>query len=140
MTRTNRKRIVYAISSSFFMFIVWMIYTANTGGHSILFELVGAIPYGDKLGHILLFGLLTLCANFTLNFATIKLSLRSFEPRLYKGSLLVIVFVLLEEGTQYYIPTRTFDIYDILADGLGIGMFTFISYLCHKRCSAPSTT
>ncbi len=120
------------------MFIVWMIYTANTGGKSVFFELVGAIPYGDKLGHILLFGLLTLCANFTLSFATTKFPLWSFQPRLYKGSLLVLVFVLLEEGSQYYIPTRTFDIYDLFADGIGISMFTFISYLCHKRLSAFS--
>lgn len=128
-------RIVYAISAGFFTFIVWMIYTANIGGHSVFFELVGAIPYGDKLGHMLLFGLLTLCANFTLSFTILKLRLwpSHYKPRLYKGTLLVTLFVLIEEGTQYYIPTRTFDLYDLLADAIGIGLFTYISYLSSRK-------
>ena len=44
------QRILLLIAIGFFGFIGWVIYLANTGQKSVFFELVAAIPYGDKLG------------------------------------------------------------------------------------------
>jgi VanZ family protein len=107
------------------MFITWIIYLANTAQNSIFFELVASIPYGDKLGHFCLFGLLTLVVNFA--FKLKSYTLISFN--IYVGSTVVLFFVLLEELSQYFIPSRTLDITDLLADVVGIITFSLVTRL-----------
>jgi VanZ family protein len=107
------------------MFITWIIYLSNTAQNSIFFELVARIPYGDKLGHFCLFGLLTLGVNFVFKLKTYTLI--SFN--IYVGSTVVFFFVLLEELSQYFIPSRTLDITDLLADILGIITFSLVTKL-----------
>ena len=41
------------------------------------------------------------------------------------GSIIVLTFATLEEFSQYYIPSRTFDIWDLLADFIGVVLFSF---------------
>jgi hypothetical protein len=112
----------------FLGFIIWVIYLANTGGSSIFFDIVKHIPYGDKVGHCLLFGGLTYLANLTLQFKTIRLG----SLPLYLGSCLVALFVLVEEISQGFIPHRTLDIADLAADGVGIMVFSYFTWLTHK--------
>lgn len=140
MTRSartgERKNVVFTLmkvfSLLFFSFILWIIYTANTGGSSVFFELVAAIPYGDKLGHILLFGILTLAANICFKFSSYRLSLPFVaQPKgasIYWGTTLVLIFVCIEEMSQAFIPSRTFDWLDLTADGVGISLFSYASY------------
>ncbi len=121
-------KLITTLSACFFIFISWIIYLANTGQNSIFFELVAAIPYGDKVGHFCLFGLLTLGANFALK-------LKEFELKfiqLYAGSTLVFLFVLVEELSQYFIPSRTLDASDLLADIAGILVFNFMTKVFSK--------
>ncbi len=115
--------IIYLASFSFFCFILWVIYLANTGQSSIFFQIVSYIPYGDKVGHFFLFGLLTLGAN-------ISFKLKSYEIRtnqIYLGSMLVLSFAVLEEVSQYFISNRTFDLIDLLASLIGVGCFNRIT-------------
>lgn len=117
---------VAAIGSAlFFAFLLWVIYLANTGADFILFDLIRTIPYGDKIGHFCLFGLLTLGVNTALKFNTLNFIIL----RIYVGTLLVTIFVVGEELSQYFIPTRTLDAGDLLADAAGILVFTTASYL-----------
>jgi VanZ family protein len=129
----NMKRIspfvIPFLSVSFFGFILWIIYLANTGQSSVFFELVSRIPYGDKLGHFCLFGLLTLAANFTLKLRTFKI----LSIKLYLGSLLVLAFVVLEESSQFFIATRTVDIFDLSADFIGIVFFNVVTRWLQKH-------
>ncbi|UJF21522.1 VanZ family protein [Shewanella sp. OMA3-2] len=113
---------------AFLGFIIWVIYLANTGGNSIFFDIIKHIPYGDKVGHCLLFGVLTYLANLTLQFNTIRLG----SLPLYMGSCLVGLFVLVEEMSQGFIPRRTLDIADLAADGVGIMLFSYFTWLTHK--------
>ncbi len=53
-------KFITAIAAGFFLFILWIIYLANTGGSNVFFDIIKHIPYGDKLGHFVLFGFLTL--------------------------------------------------------------------------------
>ncbi|MCW3173311.1 VanZ family protein [Shewanella subflava] len=116
------------MAGAFLGFIIWIIYLANTGASSVFFDLIKHIPYGDKVGHCLLFGTLTFLANLTLKFNTITLG----RVSAYIGSCLVAVFVLVEEISQGFIPSRTLDGADLLADALGIALFSYFSWLTHR--------
>lgn len=107
----------------FFIFILWIIYLANTGKQSIFFDLVDATPYGDKIGHFFLFGILTLF----LNVATRLKAYKIWNFNFYSGTSLVISFVVLEELSQAFITTRNFDFTDLFSDLLGIFVFTYCS-------------
>ena len=113
----------------FFIFILWAIYVANSGQSNGLFKLVSTLPYGDKIGHFCLFGMLTLFANLAAKCRTLKI--KGFS--IYRGSLAVWVFVTVEELSQHFIPTRTLDIYDYLADLVGIIIFSVFSFLLNRR-------
>jgi len=131
---TNNKnnkmnKLIPFVSISFFGFILWIIYLANTGQHSVFFEFVASIPYGDKLGHFCLFGLLTLAANFTFKLKSFQL--RSMQ--IYLGSILVFVFVVLEESSQFFISTRTLDALDLSADFVGILFFNAVTKLLTEK-------
>lgn len=110
-------------------FILWIIYLANTGSSSVFFDLVHTTPYGDKIGHFFLFGILTLTFNLATKFRT----LRIVNLNIYYGTLIVSIFVLLEELSQGFIPSRTLDIRDLAADTLGIATFSCLSALINRR-------
>lgn len=122
-------KLTIAIFSGFFLFILWIIYLANTGQESVFFELARLIPYGDKIGHLCIFGLLTLTANFASKFKTLSIG----RVNLFWGSVAVFVFVSIEELSQHFMPTRSLDIYDFTADFIGILLFTWLSANLSKR-------
>ena len=98
------------------LFIVWVIYMANSGHSSVFFDFVAAIPYGDKLGHVGLFGTLTFLTVLASQFAGWTLN----NTRLYFAAIAVTLFVIGEEISQAFIPSRTFDVADLSADAVGI--------------------
>ncbi len=116
------------ITILFFLFIVWIIFSADTGQANIFFDIVNTVPHGDKLGHFFLFGLLTLLLNLVLNFK----SFRNWKMTPL-GSILVFVFVTIEELSQAFFPNRTMDINDFIANVLGILVFTFMGYFLFKN-------
>ena len=123
------QRILVLIALGFFGFIGWVIYLANTGQKSVFFDLVAAIPYGDKLGHFCLFGLLTLFINLAFKFKTMNVSGRP----IYLAVLIVSTFVILEELSQHFVESRTLDFVDLIADFAGIAVFSaFSAWLCKK--------
>ncbi len=119
---------------SFLLFILWIIFLANTGRSSVFFEFVSAIPYGDKLGHFGLFGMLTLLFNLASGFKSYRLFCFSQSGEVtksfycYWGTSLVVVFSVLEEFSQGWLDTRTLDWQDLLADFFGISCFTLLSF------------
>ncbi|WP_194868226.1 VanZ family protein [Pseudoalteromonas sp. PPB1] len=122
-------KLVSFVAMSFFVFIVWVIYLANTGQDSIFFDLVRSIPNGDKLGHVSLCGILTalfiVCCKF-----------RSFafgNAHVYYGVAIVLTLVCLEELSQAFISTRTFDLFDMVANIVGISSGAFICHLGKTR-------
>lgn len=104
----------------FFIFIIYIIFLADTANYNFAFRLVGHIPYGDKMCHALLYGIMAFLLNYGLNFKQVK----HFGSSLQLGSILVFVFAGIEELTQYYIPSRTFDLNDLLADFIGVVLFS----------------
>jgi VanZ family protein len=121
-------KLILALAAVFFAFILWVIYLANTGGHSVFFDLVRAIPYGDKVGHFCLFGALTFIATVGLKFKTF----RFLKLNIYYGAAFVLLFVIVEELSQGVIPSRTLDAMDLLADFIGIGCAALLAYTINR--------
>jgi polysaccharide biosynthesis protein VpsQ len=81
-----------------------------------VFDVADAIPFGDKLGHMFLAGLLSFLVNSTLRCRTCSL----VGLKLRIGSLATFVLVLTEELSQIWIASRSVDPWDLLCDVIGI--------------------
>jgi len=117
------KRFFYP--AAFFGFISFIIYQANTAHYNYAFHMVGKIPYGDKIGHIVLYGFMAFILNYGLG------GKKWFKQQI--GSLLVLVFSVVEEISQLYLPSRSFDFADIVASVIGIILFTVLFQSIDKR-------
>jgi len=113
--------------SIFFGFILWIIYEADTGANNLFLHAVDLIPYGDKLGHIWLYGGLALLLNLLLKRRVVLIK----SMRLQLGSLLVLSFAVIEELSQGFFATRSLDAWDLLADLLGVCIAAFL--VTHKN-------
>ena len=107
----------------FFLFILFIIYLADTADHNFAFALIGHIPYGDKVMHGLLYGMMALLLNYGLNYKSYK-----FIFNLQLGAVIVLLFATIEEITQYWLPSRTFDLVDLLADFIGVILISFFKW------------
>lgn len=116
------------ITLVFLIFIIWIIEAANKGAPNMFISFANSIYYGDKIGHFFLYGILTLCANLALK----NRPLFSWK-KLPLGTVLVTLFVVVEELSQVFFPRRTLDIEDLIADGLGIICFTLIGNFLFKK-------
>ena len=123
-----RNRILPLITGAFFLMICSVIYQANTGKENLLFELVGAIPYGDKLGHFILFGTLTYLAIIASHYRTLKI----MQLNSYVSVAMIVVFVVIEELSQLFIASRTFDLSDLAMDFFGIGAAALFATIYRK--------
>ena len=117
------------ITIAFFIFIIWIIYLANTGQSSIFFQLVAMLPWGDKIGHFVLFGLVTLGAIFISRYKQIHI----FGYPVYIASIVVTCLVFIEEYSQLFIESRNFDYNDLTANILGIICFSLLTNYNMKR-------
>lgn len=108
--------IVRTTSLTFFLFILWIIYMADTGQHSVFFDLAKSIPYGDKIAHTALYGMFALLMNLVLQCRTILL--RNYK--LHLGTVIVGIFGGLEEISQAFFVTRSCDWADLGADAVGL--------------------
>ena len=117
--KTVKLRIILPLG--FFIFISFIILLADTADHNFAFRILDDIPHGDKIGHVVLYGLMAWFLNFGLKFKSYKI----FGLNMQLGALIVFAFAVIEEGTQYYIPSRSFDLYDIWGDFIGVTLFSF---------------
>ena len=104
----------------FFIFIGFIIYLADSADHNFAFRLIGHIPYGDKVMHALLYGVMALLLNYGLNYKSKKIL--GFNMQI--GAIIVLTFAGVEEITQYWLPSRTCDMFDFVADTVGVVLFS----------------
>ena len=112
--KTNILKI--AMPLGFFIFISLIIFIADNANYNFALRWVGSIPYGDKIAHATLYGVMAMLLNYGLSYRKIK--------GIQLGAVLVLTFAIIEEFSQMYIPSRTFDLYDILADIVGVILFS----------------
>jgi len=49
------------------------------------------------------------------------------------AGLLIFLYSMALEGVQFYLPYRTFNVYDVVANGVGILSFVFIWVMIYGR-------
>ena len=110
------------ITILFALFIVLIIYLADLGTLPHYTGFLNKIPYGDKAGHFNLYGILTLLLDLTL-----FRSLPSRSPKLIAvaSGLILALLIGLEELSQQYFSSRTFDLVDLTASYLGVISFSW---------------
>lgn len=116
------------ITILFTLFILFIIVLADTGNLGIL-KLVNRLPYGDKAGHFILYGILALLADLTL--------FRSFPLQSPKriavlSGLILALFIGLEEFSQQFFAERTFSYKDLIASYLGLIFFSWLALRIKK--------
>lgn len=119
------------LTALFILFILGIIIAANQGANWELFYIIRTLPYGDKIGHFGLMGLLAFLVNLSLQGRAVNLWGRS----VLLGSLLVVIFVTLEELSQAFIATRTLSFMDWTADMLGIWLFGRLAAWLSRKTS-----
>lgn len=122
------------LSIGFFAFMVWGIYMANTGQRMFLFDIADKTPMGDKVGHFFAFGLICWFLNYAFEYKRMEL----FSISIFKGTFWVASFAILEEFSQAFISTRSFDLVDLTFDGLGMLVFSYVSLVLSRRYKVDS--
>src|SRR5512139_1778561 len=115
----------------FGLFILLVIILADTGNLGILSHIY-RIPYADKAGHFILYGILALLINLTL--------FRSLPSQSRKRVAVVCGLILslligLEEFSQQYFADRTFSLMDLGASYLGVISFSWLALRSRGRSS-----
>lgn len=116
------------ITILFALFIILIIVLADRGQLGVL-NLINQIPYGDKTGHFILYGILTLLIDLTLFLALPN------RPRRWVAVLSGLTLVLLiglEEFSQKYFASRTFSLRDLAASYLGVIFFSWLALRLKK--------
>jgi polysaccharide biosynthesis protein VpsQ len=108
----------------FTLFILLVIVLADAG---ILNHYVGFIyefPFGDKAGHFILYGILTLLLDLALFHA------RPNQSRMRLAvicGLILALMIGLEEFSQQFFSSRTFDLVDLTFSYLGVAFFSWLA-------------
>ena len=110
------------IALLFFIFLCCIEFMSNTGQVMIVNEIKNAIPYGDKVGHFAIYGLLTLFTNYAFKFRHLGGNVIN-----QYGAVLVLLISTTEEFSQLLFPVRTFSLLDIMANISGVVVFTLLS-------------
>jgi polysaccharide biosynthesis protein VpsQ len=102
--------------SVFFLFVVGIIVANDLGQIQSIISWVNSIPFGDKVGHTIFIGTLAYLLNYALIDRTIKIG----HCKILLGCVIIAVAITLEEFSQIWIPSRTFDLIDMAANYAGI--------------------
>ena len=97
-------------------FVVTIIVCADRGGLRSFLGWVNSLPLGDKAGHFFLLGVMALLLNHALAYRACSIRL----TRVQLGGFVIFVLITLEEFSQLCFTSRTFDVGDLFANGLGI--------------------
>lgn len=124
-----KTRVVNTLAICFTLFIFWIIYRADTGGTLFFTKMFRFLPFPDKWGHFILFGILTLLINVALKYKRFPIG----KYPIYLGTIWVSVFVVVEELSQGLLATRSMDYLDVLADGVGIVLFSWGTWVLERR-------
>ena len=109
----------------FSLLIVSIVIAANLDQFPRPLKYLYDFPGGDKLGHFVLFGILS----FLINNSALSLLPNRIPARLILTvSLLLAILIGLEEWSQSLFPARTMSLTDLLASYTGVGVFALLAY------------
>lgn len=111
------------LTALFAAFIILIIVLADRDQLGLL-KIINRIPLGDKVGHFVLYGIMTLLLDLTFLQARLKLDPKLLVLRI---GLIFAVLIGLEEISQQFFPSRTFDLVDLTFSYLGVAFFSWLS-------------
>ncbi len=114
---------------AFGVVIVGIIVLADRGQLGFLGRLYD-FPYGDKVGHFVLYGVLSLLVNLAVFEAWPRGDRLSLALR---ASLLLALLIGLEEYSQRWFRTRHSSWTDLLASYLGVAFFAWLAMTIDQR-------
>ena len=129
-------RLIRIVAAAFTVFIAVTVYAANTGLDHPGMALVRWLPYGDKIGHLTLWGLLTLLVNLAIPGRAVSVG----RLRIPVGSVVLTAVVVAEEASQRWLDNRTLDPLDLAANLIGITLATVVGYILIDRRSGASAS
>ena len=114
----------------FSLLIILIIVLADRGALPSVLQFWNDLPFGDKAGHFILYGILTLLIDLTL--------IRSFRFQSRKrvaviSGLILAVLIGLEEFSQRYFSSRTSSLTDLSASYLGVIFFSWLALRLEGR-------
>lgn len=112
----------------FALLILLIIVLADMGALPRYLRLLKDMPYGDKAGHFILYGILTLLVDLAL---FRSLPNRSRKLLTVTSGLILAVLIGLEEYSQQYFANRTFSLTDLAASYLGVIFFSWLALRVH---------
>ncbi|HEX9837825.1 MAG TPA: VanZ family protein [Anaerolineales bacterium] len=108
----------------FSLLIILIIVLADMGALPHFLQVWKDLPYGDKAGHFILYGILTLLVDLAL---FRSLSKRSRKWLVLTSGLILALLIGLEEFSQQYFADRTFSLMDLAASYLGVIFFSWLA-------------
>ena len=107
------------VALTYTLAIVCIIVAADEEWAKSIFLLQKAFPFSDTLGHFVLIGGLT----YVLNTAYSRTRKSFYGITLSQVSWCILVCMTIEEGSQFFFPSRTPDLLDLAANYAGIFVF-----------------
>ncbi len=117
------------LAFAFSIFIIVVIVLADMGTLPGLIRGLYDFPNGDKLGHFILYGILSLLLNLAF---TLRPGL-NLSHIILTVSLVLALLIGLEEWSQSLFGSRSMDIVDLLASYAGVTMAAFAAWRIRKR-------
>jgi VanZ family protein len=110
-----------------FLFLLYLLWAANSGNLPSAARALYDFPYGDKIAHFALYGLIAcfLALSFPRTWQIGKVQIPI-------SMVLFLVFAIGEEWSQSLFPRRTPDPIDALCSCLGILTGTWVAYRLRK--------
>ncbi len=108
----------------FILFILLVIVLADAGVLRHYVGFVYAVPWGDKAGHFILYGILALLINLALFHSAPQKSPIRLAVRC---GLIIALLIGLEEFSQKFDAYRTFDFIDLTVSYLGVIVFSWVA-------------
>lgn len=100
----------------FALFVIAVIILADRNSIPPFIREIYDFPNGDKVGHLILFGLL----NFSLTSAFLSRFFLNRERVALSVGLILALAITAEEFSQQYFSARTFDLVDLIASYVGL--------------------
>lgn len=108
----------------FSLLIILIIVLADMGSLPQFLQVWNDFPYGDKVGHFILYGILTLLVDLAL---FRSLPNRSLKWLVVTSGLILSLLIGLEEFSQQFFANRTFSLNDLAAGYLGVIFFSWLA-------------
>jgi len=113
----------------FSLFILLIIVLADVGILARYLNFLQSFPFGDKLGHFILYGILTLLIDLSLFRSRPHQDRKSIAV---KSGLILALLIGLEEVSQQFFARRSFDLLDLTFSYLGLVSFSWLAVKIKK--------